>query len=71
MLKREKQHFLQLILDRDLKAVSALIHVCRNRWPKLAWSLLQIFHQEGTEAHLMRTIVEQEIDAEQGSKILR
>ena len=63
---------MQLILNRELKTVFALIHVCSEsteRRKKLASSLLQVFRHERVEAHLLRTIAEQEIDAEQGAPL--
>lgn len=54
----------QLILQRDFHVIYALAHVCGQDRTLLASILLRIFRHERTEAPLLRTLNDKEINME-------
>lgn len=64
MPEEEYSEFKELILQRDFHVIYALAHVCGQDRTLLASILLRIFRHEKTEAPLLRTLNDREINME-------
>ncbi|KAA0716615.1 Ras GTPase-activating protein 1 [Triplophysa tibetana] len=64
MPEEEYSEFKELILQKDFNVIYALAHVCGQDRTLLASILLRIFRHERTEAPLLRTLNEKEINME-------
>ncbi|XP_051952723.1 ras GTPase-activating protein 1 isoform X3 [Xyrauchen texanus] len=64
MPEEEYSEFKELILQKDFHVIYALAHVCGQDRSLLASLLLRIFRHERTEAPLLRTLNDREINME-------